>query len=97
MHDDNCEFAVQTDLNIAASFDRRGRYIYTGNARGKVCLICIADCKSLLSLLLIRKEYYMCVDLRPNSVALSWSQTGPKLVADLQRAGIWPITHYLAH
>jgi len=20
-----------------------------------------------------------------------WSQTGPKLVADLQRAGIWPI------
>ena len=29
--------AIQTDLNIAASFDRRGRYIYTGNARGKVC------------------------------------------------------------
>jgi len=23
---------------------------------------------------------------------LSWSQTGPRLVADLQRAGIWPIT-----
>jgi len=22
---------------------------------------------------------------------LSWSQTGPMLVADLQRAGIWPI------
>jgi len=22
---------------------------------------------------------------------LSWSQTGPRLVADLQRAGIWPI------
>jgi len=26
---------------------------------------------------------------------VSWSQTGPKLVADLQRAGIWPII-YLA-
>lgn len=26
----------ETDLNIAASFDRRGRYIYTGNARGKI-------------------------------------------------------------
>ena len=30
--------------------------------------------------------------LTPNSTALSWSQTGPRLVADLQRAGIWPIT-----
>jgi len=29
--------------------------------------------------------------LRPNSISLSWSQTGPKLVADLQRAGTWPI------
>ena len=31
------------------------------------------------------------VQLRPNSITLSWSQTGPKLVADLQRVGIWPI------
>jgi len=30
--------------------------------------------------------------LRPNSITLSWSQTGPKMVADLQRAGIWPIS-----
>jgi len=29
--------------------------------------------------------------LRPNSLTLSGSQTGPRLVADLQRAGIWPI------
>ena len=30
--------------------------------------------------------------LKPNSITLSWSQTGPRLVADLQqRAGIWPI------
>jgi len=28
---------------------------------------------------------------KPNSIMLSWSQTGPKLVTDLQRAGIWPI------
>jgi len=37
----------------------------------------------------------MFVELRPNSITLSWSQTGSKLVADLQRAGIWPII-YLA-
>jgi len=30
--------------------------------------------------------------LRPNSITLSWSQTGPKLVADLQLAGIWHIS-----
>ena len=30
--------------------------------------------------------------LKPNSISLSWLQTGPRLVADLQRAGIWPIT-----
>jgi len=36
--------------------------------------------------------------LRPNSITLSgrkhvrsWSQTGSKLAADLQRAGIWPV------
>jgi len=29
--------------------------------------------------------------LKPNSITLCWSQAGPKLVADLQRAGIWPI------
>ena len=27
----------------------------------------------------------------PNSITLSWSQTGPRLGAHLQRAGIWPI------
>jgi len=32
--------------------------------------------------------------LKPNSITLSWSQTGSKLVADLQRAGIWPIIYY---
>jgi len=32
---------------------------------------------------------------RTNSITISWSQRGPKLVADLQRAGIWPII-YLA-
>jgi len=36
--------ALQSDLNIAASFDRRGHYIYTGNARGKVCLSCWFNC-----------------------------------------------------
>ena len=29
--------------------------------------------------------------LRLNSITLSWSQTGPKLVADLQGARNWPI------
>jgi len=29
------------------------------------------------------------VDLRPNSITLSWSQTGPRLVADLQRTGTY--------
>ena len=32
------------------------------------------------------------LQLKPNSITLSWSQTGPRLVADLQRAGTWPIT-----
>jgi len=27
----------------------------------------------------------------PNSITLSWSQTGPKVVADLQRAGIYEL------
>jgi len=30
--------------------------------------------------------------VKPNSIMLSWSQTGQGMVADLQRAGIWPIT-----
>lgn len=31
-----CFFALQNDLNIVASFDRRGQHIYTGNSKGKV-------------------------------------------------------------
>ncbi|UYV71401.1 RBBP5, partial [Cordylochernes scorpioides] len=30
---------LQSDLNIVASFDRRGNYIYTGNAKGKILAI----------------------------------------------------------
>lgn len=26
----------QSDLNIVASYDRRGKHIYTGNAKGRV-------------------------------------------------------------
>ena len=29
-------FPFQSDLNVVAAFDRRGAYIYTGNAKGKV-------------------------------------------------------------
>lgn len=32
-------FMLQGDLNIAASFDRRGDYVYTGNAKGKVLVL----------------------------------------------------------
>ncbi|CAH8583462.1 unnamed protein product [Schistosoma guineensis] len=28
----------ENDLSIVASYDRRGRYIYTGNSKGKVCI-----------------------------------------------------------
>jgi len=38
-----------------------------------------------------QKALLVFLSLRPNSITLSWSQTGPKLVTDLQRAGIWPI------
>lgn len=30
-----------SDLNVVASFDRRGEYIYTGNAKGKVSCRCL--------------------------------------------------------
>jgi len=29
--------------------------------------------------------------LKPNFITLSWSQTGPKLVAEVQQTGIWRI------
>ncbi|GLH03170.1 hypothetical protein R5R35_014365 [Gryllus longicercus] len=32
-----------TDLNIVASFDRRGQYVYTGNAKGKVLVLSTSD------------------------------------------------------
>jgi COMPASS component SWD1 len=33
----------QSDLNIVASFDRRGQYVYTGNAKGKVLVLSTTD------------------------------------------------------
>jgi COMPASS component SWD1 len=33
----------QSDLNIVASFDRRGQYVYTGNAKGKVLVLSTSD------------------------------------------------------
>ena len=33
------------DLNIIATFDRRGRYIYTGNAKGRVLVMQSSDFK----------------------------------------------------
>ncbi|XP_022098531.1 retinoblastoma-binding protein 5-like [Acanthaster planci] len=37
------------DLNIVASFDRRGKYIYTGNAKGKVLVVSTDNLKLVAS------------------------------------------------
>lgn len=36
---------LQGDVNIVASFDRRGEYIYTGNSRGKVLIMTCPELK----------------------------------------------------
>jgi hypothetical protein len=33
----------QSDLNIVASFDRRGQNVYTGNAKGKVLVLSTSE------------------------------------------------------
>lgn len=38
-----------SDLNIMASYDRRGKYIYTGNAKGRVCVFTEEDHKQKAS------------------------------------------------
>lgn len=38
-----------SDLNVVAAFDRRGEYIYTGNAKGKVSLSCLPEPAVFLS------------------------------------------------
>ena len=42
-------FFIQEDLNIVASFDRRGDHIYTGNSKGKVSAFQAKDMKLLAS------------------------------------------------
>lgn len=43
-----------SDLNVVAAFDRRGEYIYTGNAKGKVSPLCVLLLQlSLLSMISI--------------------------------------------
>jgi len=51
-----------------------------------MCAVCAWE-SPLYEKLIIKKSFSV-VTIR---VRLSWSQTGPKLVADLQWAGIWPI------
>lgn len=34
---------LQSDLAIVASFDRRGKYVYTGNSKGKVLVLSSTD------------------------------------------------------
>ncbi|GFS82950.1 retinoblastoma-binding protein 5 homolog [Nephila pilipes] len=39
----------ESDLNIVASFDRKGRHIYTGNAKGKILALSVPDLKLIAS------------------------------------------------
>jgi len=50
------------------------------------------DARKIATVCRERWGYWKVMFLKPNSITISWSQTGPRLVADLQRAGIWPIT-----
>lgn len=37
-------FTFQSDLNIVASFNRRGDYIFTGNGRGRILVLDVNSC-----------------------------------------------------
>lgn len=39
----------QMDPNISASFDRRGRHVFTGNSKGKVTVHRVSDAKLVAS------------------------------------------------
>jgi len=55
-------------------------------------------CDTTFAVYAYKLSNFIWIGLKPNSITLagsklvrSWSQTGLKLVADLQRAEIWPI------